>query len=242
MIGNSAANNHYFKKDLFGQRLVEYEKLCKAHHKKKADAAKIVNESLAERKTRIEDESEELSHLKLEARTLNTWASIQNGIDAYRSSNRATNSRSGERKRLTRMTSEAHHPTKELESMMRADGRAKPSFKHTAHHIVSGKGKLDLTREVRVHMHLHGVGINDPDNGVWMLKTKSQKVHWFNPDALAHKEIHTNNYEIWIKFKIEAGQNEVEVRHALKGVRMLIETNKQPVKVTMESDPNWDGR
>jgi len=63
---------------------------------------------------------------------------------------------------------------------MRAVPVPKPSANHTAHHIVPGKGKTKGAVRARIRLHLYGIRINDPGNGVW-LPTYSKRKRLENP-------------------------------------------------------------
>lgn len=139
------------------------------------------------------------------------------------------------------MEIEKHHPTKLLANYMRAAGRPKPSPKHTAHHIVPGKGRTISTYRARIALHALGIGINDPDNGVWMIRYKKSKGHSSMPNAKRHLEIHTNNYEGWILRHIVLVETETQAREKLKSLRLILQHGTQPKEVTMPPDENWKG-
>jgi A nuclease family of the HNH/ENDO VII superfamily with conserved AHH len=140
------------------------------------------------------------------------------------------------------MAIEDHHPTNELAIFLQADGRPKPSPKHTAHHIVAGKGKTESSANSRIELHLHNIRINDPDNGVWMLMNKKDKGHWSMPSANAHLEIHTHNYELWVYQRILSAFGEQEARAVLRQIAKLLHEGKQPAKCTMPPDKSWCGQ
>lgn len=109
-----------------------------------------------------------MEHLVRERAYIETLATVEQQLEQYRiDSSKAIEGTRKERLTATRaMLAEKHHPTKELMKYMRAAGRPKPSAEHTAHHIVSGKGRTTAMARTRLHLHtVAGVGINDPDNG-----------------------------------------------------------------------------
>jgi hypothetical protein len=228
----------------FERKLAEFDKACRNFHKAKADAAKKGIESAADKKARVNDMNSELEHLKHEQRFVETMAVIQVGLDNYRERLRVTRDDSNEIKTNKRKTmhGEAHHGTEVLEEYLRADSRPKPSPKHTAHHIVPGKGKTPNAHLARVQLHLHGVRINDSDNGVWMLRNKDYAGHWSMPNAKTHLEIHTHNYEFWILTNIRAAANETMMRGSLRKIRGMLESGTQPKHVTMPPDSKWNGK
>ena len=124
---------------------------------------------------------------------------------------------------------------------MCAAGRPKPSPKHTPHHIAPGKDRTKAAYRARLHMHSLGIGVNDPDNGLWMIRLKANKGHWSMPEARSHLEIHTNNYESWIARHITSATDESTGRAKLRHLRNLLQNGNQPKEVTMPPDENWKG-
>ncbi|MDZ7925342.1 MAG: AHH domain-containing protein [Marinagarivorans sp.] len=222
----------FHEMDAYDRVLVDFERKAKAFHNNKRVAAKIAgNETPDERRARLKDRKAELEHLKQEAASAKIKAQVQIRIQQYRSAQMTPSS----------MHLEDHHPTAELENMLRSDGRPKPSGRHTAHHIVPGKGLTENAANARIEMHLHNIRINDADNGVWMLTLKKDKGHWSMPNANAHREIHTHNYERWIYQKILAAFDEQEARAILTNIGNLLHEGKQPKQVTMPPYNEWDG-
>ncbi|WP_051786324.1 AHH domain-containing protein [Endozoicomonas numazuensis] len=127
-----------------------------------------------------------------------------------------------------------------LEQHLRAHGKPKPSPKHTAHHIVPGKGKTQFAADARIEMHLHGIRINDPYNGVWMLRKKEYKPHWSMPNSHAHLEIHTHNYEKWVFNRLVLADDRREAEMALNLIGKLLQDGNQPPEVTMPPNDSWN--
>ncbi len=166
-------------------------------------------------------------------------ASVEAQLDKYRNEYKAE---ADEEKRLELYESEKHHPTQVLENNLRAAGRAKPSARYTAHHLVEGKGRLPVTADVRFTLFLNDIRINDPDNGVWMPRGDADRGHWAMPKAVPHSQIHTHNYERWIHGQIEHLQSEQEIRGKLQILRAQLKNGTQPAKVTEKSDKTWVGK
>lgn len=213
--------------------IADFERKAGKFHRNRQLAAKNAgNETLEQKRERLADKNKEFQHLQREAALAKTMVQVQVRIEQYRASSLTS----------SQMLAEGHHPTEELESLLRGDGRPKPSPKHTAHHIVPGKGKTELAANARIEMHLHNIRINDPDNGVWMLMKKKDKGHWSMPNANAHMEIHTHNYERWVYQRILAAFNEREARAILRNIGNLLHEGKQPPQVTMPPYAEWDGQ
>lgn len=187
-----------------------------------------------ERETRERDLASALRHLKNERRKIQVFAQIQGRLRDYQGWGREK----AEEDPLA-LLDESHHPTKTLAKNMRADGRPQPSNRHSPHHVVEGKGKHPRTPDTRLNLHMYGIRINDPDNGVWMPRTKADKGHWTMPNAPAHSEIHTFNYETWVNFLISPLEGETVLRSALTRIRILLRDGRQPGKVTEKKDAGW---
>ncbi len=200
------------------------------------------NETGEQKLERLRQEKNDFEHLKKEAMHLETLGFIHARLDTYQQSNRAKPGESVReaRARQKLMKKESHHPTDDLENNMRAMGRPKPSARHTAHHVIPGRGWTENANRARVRMHLYGVGINDGDNGAWMLRKKAYKPHhWFEPHANAHKEIHTQNYEMWLWRKISSTNSESEVRLSLRAIGGMLEQGSQPKEVRYPPFEEW---
>ncbi|AWF82575.1 hypothetical protein BTJ40_18155 [Microbulbifer sp. A4B17] len=94
----------------------------------------------------------------------------------------------------------------------------------------------------RLNLHAHGVGINDPVNGVWLPRKYEYKGHWATPKAPAHKEIHRYNYETWIVAKFsQSGLPELVLRNRLREVKTRLKHGGYPQQITKAKDCEWDG-
>jgi hypothetical protein len=211
--------------------IAQFEKQAKAYYSKKRQAPP---ENPDERLKRENELARALEHLKTERRKVAVLAQIQVRLAEYQGWGRKKADDNP-----FELLEEKHHPTTVLAGNMRADGRPQPSQRHSPHHIVQGKGKHPRTPDVRLNLHLYGIRINDPDNGVWMPRTKADKGHWSMPSAPAHSEIHTFNYETWINFLLSTLEGEEVIRSALVRIRILLRDGNQPKQVTATKDPNW---
>lgn len=115
---------------------------------------------------------------------------VQGRLEAYRASGRTSDSHSRNEKKALRqaLLDEKHHPKKVLAGFMRADGRPQPGANFTAHHLVQGRGRTERAAMARVTLHFYNIRINDPDNGVWLPRTKNDRGHCAMPNAPAHAE------------------------------------------------------
>ncbi|MCX2782246.1 AHH domain-containing protein [Microbulbifer thermotolerans] len=139
---------------------------------------------------------------------------------------------------------ESHHPTDDLVTHMAAVGEPKPSPYHDAHHIIPGKGRWlqEEIAQARANMHLAGIGIQDPRNGIFLPRTKAHKGHWSAPKAPAHKEIHRYNYETWIFDKFQFELPPLAFEAELLIVKTQLKTGGHPKKILEPKDPGWDGQ
>lgn len=212
-------------------------------HKNKRILAEAINETHSERHARENKARQEYTHFEHERRLAISITDVQLQLELYQEKNRASQGEAAKqtKSRNSQMKNEKHHPTTLLANYMRADGRPKPSPKHTAHHIVPGKGRTKSTFRARIRLHSLGIGINDPDNGAWMVRYKENKGHWSMPEAKAHLEIHTNNYESWVERHIKLVSTEGSARTKLEYLRLILQSGTQPKEVTMPPDEDWKG-
>jgi hypothetical protein len=222
--------------------ITDFENTAKDHFNKPAQIPR--EETPAQKADREKSSKEALAYLAQERRKALTIISVQAGLEKYRSQLTADKDASrAQRKDLRQlMHEENHHPTDVLAKFMRADGRPQPSPRFTAHHIVQGKGKTENAAKARVNLHFYNVRINDPDNGVWMPRTKADKGHWAMPSAAAHSQIHTHNYETWVNASVQDVSGEAMLRARLVRVRSLLRDGKQPQQVTQKPDAKWNGQ
>lgn len=213
----------------------EYEKRCKDYYYRKV---KKHDETEAQREERLAELSEAKTLLTHEKQRLMTMISVEAQLQQYRDEFKSLK---GSEKRRS-YANEDHHPTAILAENLRKVGRAQPSPRFSAHHLVEGKGKLAITRQARVLLATYDIRINDPDNGVWMPMTEQDRGHWAMPKATPHSQIHTHNYERWIWGQIQYLESEEEIRAKLSILRAHLKNGTQPEQVTMKSDKSWDGR
>lgn len=218
-----------------------YSNKAREFHQHHNLLATVIGETEKQREIRDAARELEFKHLETELRLAAATTDAQSQVELYQAKNRK---RPGESiaeaaERGKRMSNEKHHPSKVLANYMRAVGRPPPSPKHTPHHIVPGKGRTKEVYRSRLRLHTLGVGINDPDNGAWLVRLKKDKGHWSMPDSKSHLEIHTINYEGWVGRHISLAQSESAARNQLQLLRLKLQSGKQPKNVTMPPDPEW---
>ncbi len=207
---------------VFERMLDRYSEMVKAHYTTSSNSTLTEQE----RKTALK---ESLLFLERERRHLESMADVQAQLDTYREAGMMA-TRGGQDERnvaLTTMRAESHHPTEVLEKYMRAEGVPKPSSKHTAHHIVPGKGKIKiLTNRTRVHLHIYGIRINDPANGVYLVHKDEDTPHWSMPKSRGHLTYHTHDYERWLSQKIRAIKNIDLIKTQLQLIGGMLQANE----------------
>ncbi len=197
-----------------------YEEMARKHF------AKAKNITEEERESELK---ESLKFLELERDRLGTISDVQARLAKYREEGIRVTSKNRKESvaALTTMSAEKHHPTITLEKYMRAEGVAKPSNKHTAHHIVPGKGLLELlTGRTRLHLHKHGIRINDPANGVYLVAADRDTPHWSMPNSRGHKKYHTKEYERWVFQKVLALNNIDFIKTQLQIIGRILQDNE----------------
>ncbi len=177
-----------------------------------------------------------MEHLKKERIRIAAIASLQHDLEDYRAGNLSED--------VDDMASEKHHPTKKLANNLRAVNEPKPSLNHDPHHIIMGKGRWQAMQmmNARLTLHIHGIGINDPINGVWLPRNKKDKGHLTTPKAPAHKVIHRFNYETWISYNLGSVDIPEHVfRNRLKAIKHGLKYGGYPLKIIEKKDKNWIG-
>jgi hypothetical protein len=131
-----------------------------------------------------------------------------------------------------------NHSSKRLSSFLRADGHPRPAAKWEAHHIVSGNHPDAMMSRLILADDDIKIGIDDPDNGCWMPKTKADARPTIYPNAIGHNRIHRQLYYNWIQGTITAMTTDGQVRAFLNTVRMqLLQGNIKPeMKLQQEID------
>lgn len=136
---------------------------------------------------------------------------------------------------IERMRTEAHHPTDTLWKHMAAVGDVAPDDNCSPHHIVMGVGKKEshpVTKKLvptknsiqaRAKLHMLGLGINAPENGVWLPKSRTYVPHWAFPAALPHANIHTLLYEAYVMGKIGHLDNQQALTSALRNIATVLQ-------------------
>lgn len=210
--------------DVLETAISRYEQLAKQHYAKEANTPKLTQ---AERQAELK---ESLAHLDNERAKLATVIDVQTKLEKYREEgDRAVNpniSTSEKKALVTTMQNEKHHPTALLEQQMYAAGVPKPSPWHTAHHIVSGKGRLpEFTLVARTHIHQFGIRINDPLNGVYLVSNDDNTPHWSMPNSRGHKKYHTHDYEKWVHNRVTRRFSAALVKVELQVIARILQNN-----------------
>ncbi|MBJ7553130.1 AHH domain-containing protein [Marinomonas spartinae] len=201
-----------------------YDKKARLGDAKEADVTKRLNQ--------------DYKHLEQERKRLKSITVIQEVLEKYREESRSSDEDT--------LMMEEHHPTQKLASFLTASGEPKPSIKHEAHHIIPGKGRFQqpATARARLFLHGHGLGINDPMNGVWLYGVEKGKKEfdWATSAATSHRRIHRYNYETWISSTL--GRHEMSSQRfisLLQEVKLRIKNGMMPQQVMMKKDESWDG-
>ena len=224
---------HLFEMTPLEAAIQQYEELANKHYTERLSMLKA---SGKEKKRAEASLAKAQQFLLQQRRHIRNLASIQLKLAEYQTSGNEIAEIDPEA-----LLEEKHHPTKVLARNMTADANPRPSSRHSAHHIVAGKGIHPRTADIRLVIHFAGIRINDPDNGVWLPIGKSDKGHWAMPSAPAHSEIHTFNYETWVNYLLGPLDSEVTIRSALNRIRSLLRDGQQPPQVTMKKDTSWAG-
>ena len=219
--------------------IYQYETKCKNYYYRKC---KVPNETPEERSARLTELKKAKVLLDLEHNRIMSMIDVEEQLllREYRDEYRSLTSTD----RIEKCSEEEHHPTTVLENNLRRVGRAQPSDRYSAHHIVEGRGKLTLsdTKRARLKLFTYNIRINDPDNGVWMPREDKDIGHWAMPKCPPHLRIHTKNYERWVYRSIRYLSSELELRTQLWSIREDLKYGKQPLEVTTVEFNKLTGR
>lgn len=61
------------------------------------------------------------------------------------------------------------------------------------------------------------------------------------PDALGHKQYHTEGYEKWVSMRLKNQSSQTFIRQELSIIALLLEKNKLSSGVRVKSNILWDG-
>ncbi len=209
--------------------IYRYEQMAEKHY---SLSNKNLNITKEQRELKLK---ESLHHLKNERRLLESINDVQTRLDIYRKEGELAvmGNRKQAAKAARAMAAENHHPTKTLESFMRAEGVPKPSSNHTAHHILPGKGQyrqMEVSR-ARLHMHLNGIRINDPANGVYLVTIDANTPHWSMPNSRGHLKYHTEDYEAFVSEKVSAFNGQDHIKTRLQVIGRILQDNEPKVAI-----------
>ncbi|WP_417355054.1 MULTISPECIES: AHH domain-containing protein [Gammaproteobacteria] len=229
--------------------IYNFEVECAKYHNSKNTTAGLKDLSKEERNKRQAAQQRDWQHLQRRKKAIAMHSKLSSELQAYQADSKLKDPRE--------LLEEKHHPTRKLSRNLHAVGEVKPSPKHAAHHIVMGKGQYSEGRmhDVRLSLHMYGVGINDPRNGVWLahntvgsedwsVAKKEQKPrHWASPDSPIHLTMHGANYENWIVTILGTPFMEERTFMAhLNGIKTKLRSGNYPKHIEEPYDPEWDGR
>lgn len=215
--------------------IYQFEQNCCEYHKRKAIGAPA-GETAKQKEERNLAFQKEWACLQQERNKVIILTQIQAQLEKYRAENKE--------KRVGELRGEDHHPTGDLVKHLAAVGEPKPSPNHDAHHIIPGKGRYqqDLIKRARTNLHMAGIGIQDPRNGIFLPRYKKHKGHWSMPNAPAHREIHRYNYETWIHSKFQHPMTEQALSGELLVVKAMLRDGNHPKAIVAPKDSRWGGK
>ncbi|MFE8070139.1 AHH domain-containing protein [Marinobacteraceae bacterium S3BR75-40.1] len=226
-----------------------YEVACVKYHNDKM-SLECADISAEERRKRLLAQERDWKHLQQRKRALAVHAQLQSELEQYRAEN--------SQKPPKELEKEAHHPTTKLTKHLFAVGEPQPSPKHAAHHIIMGKGRhrVQLMATARFNLHMYGIGINDPVNGVWLAhnrknseywrvpeSTSDKPKHWATPESPVHLTIHGKNYEQWIgRLFGDFNIPEHSFRNRLRDTKLKLRFGGYPAQIEEKYDATWSGK
>lgn len=229
--------------------IYNFEVACVNYHNNKR---KLLEDTLSktEKERLAAAQKRDWEHIQRRKAALCIHARAKEDLEAYRAANK--------KKTTQELLTEKHDRAKDrLGRKLTANGEIQPSPKHAAHHIIPGKGRylLELVIRARMNLHSHGIGINDPDNGVWLVHNKTnadlwkteasssdKPRHWATPEAPVHLTIHGKNYERWIGTTFRARNLPEDVfRERLSTIKLRMSDGTYPPIIEEPVDEEFDG-
>jgi len=224
IVNGKMVGQHYAEMTHLDRILDAYQQQAESYYKAKNALENAPPDVREQRAAEVKSIKAGLEHQRLQALAL---ADAEAQLVEYRDRARAS--------KASELQKEEHHPTDTLEFLMLAAHKPKPDSRSTAHHIVPGKGKHRINYQTRVHLHVNSIGINDPDNGVYLPQKKAHTPHWNMPESLGHKQYHTHGYEIFINRKLTMKPNEQAIRTELKLIGLMLQQNNLPPEARKKS-------
>ncbi|WP_281647590.1 AHH domain-containing protein [Parendozoicomonas sp. Alg238-R29] len=97
-----------------------------------------------------------------------------------------------------------------------------------AHHIIpSGDNRFTLAATLRARLARAKVRIDDSDNGVWLPKTKRDRIP-STPHAVPHRNIHREGYYRFLTGLFSTEKNKIMFRTKLNTVRNMLRNGDIP--------------
>ncbi|MBH0001128.1 AHH domain-containing protein [Pseudoalteromonas sp. NSLLW24] len=209
--------------------IYNYELKAKEFHNKRIAQKGPTSEELKNKMAR------DFNHLQKEKERIRAHARLQTDLKEYRELSASST--------VTQLKQEKHHPTQKLARHLAAIGEPKPTKLHEAHHIICGTGQYQSANmlQTRLNLHLHGVGINDPINGVWLINfEKNKEQNWDSPASPPHRKLHRYNYETWINTNFgNAATPKALFLNRLRTVKVKIKTGTVPAGLLEPKNENW---
>lgn len=180
-------------------------------------------------------------HLQIEKKRIESVSIAQSALELYR-----VNRSHSTRKALLEETHHTTNTTNNLARFLFAVGEPKPTKYHEAHHIIPGTGRDNKQAVLRARLNLHmvGIGINDPHNGIWLINFVRHKEHdWATKESPPHRKLHRYNYETWIGESLGGSMTKDKglFVNKLRNVKTMIKTGTLPSKIFEEKDELWKG-
>lgn len=221
---------HYHEMDPLEAAISRYEDMARRHYSLENSTLEMPKEK---REAKL---AESLRYLQMERMHLETINSVRTQLAIYQAKgNEVFSTQKGEAAAvLNMMNAEDHHPTAVLEKHMRAENVPKPTKYHTAHHILPGKGQYEqmAISRARLKMHLQGVRINDPVNGVYLVSKDKNTPHWSMPKSRGHLKYHTADYEKYVSMKVASLNDKAVLKTQLQLIGKILQQNEPKTAIS----------
>jgi hypothetical protein len=92
---------------------------------------------------------------------------------------------------------------------------------------------IESFTRARIHMHVNGIRINDPANGVYLLTKDKYTPHWSMPNSRGHLKYHTSEYEKWVSNKVRGVKGMDYIKTQLQVIGRLLQQNEPKTAIAM---------
>lgn len=174
-----------------------------------------------------EPNADQLRHINAERGHIKTLAQITVRLEEYEQWVEKTS--------YENLLCDDTHDSDRLGKNLRAVGRSKPTDRYDAHAIVSGKHTA--AGESRIKLAEYQIGLDEPDNGVWLPRggdDARKSNNWATPKSVPHSRIHRKSYYDFVQDRLRGLQTGNAVRVELQRIGDRLTAGALPPNILEE--------